>query len=139
MSKIEHLFVGGCFPTKLMARATAAHPSGLHMVMLIKRAFDRGRVLAKGRQRPVVRVSADLCVDWDLTRHMRRRIVAALEAAGLIIVEERRRGAAPLVRFADDVVFPAHDRLVPLPRVYAGSREFDVVAPTWDPTEKSPS
>jgi len=134
MSKSEPLFVAGCFPIELMARATAAHPSGLHMLMLIKRAFDRRRVLARGRERPVVKVTADLCVGWNLSRQTRNRIIAALETADLIVVVERHRGAASLVRFADDVVFPQYDRPVPLPRVYSGT-VADMSVDLFDPSK----
>jgi DNA-binding transcriptional MocR family regulator len=128
-------YAAGCFPTELMARATAAHPSGLHMLMLIKRAFDRRRVVAKGRQRPVVRVTADLCVDWAVSRQTRARILAALEAAGLLVVEERRRGASPLVRFAEDVKFPSYARPKPLSRVHLGKGVGPSVD-VFDPSEE---
>jgi DNA-binding transcriptional MocR family regulator len=97
-----------------MARATIAHPSGLHMLMLIKRARDLRRASA-------VRVTAELCDGWPISRFTRQRIIAALEDHGLIVVEERRRGAAPLVRFADDVRFDAPGQRRPLSRPANGS------------------
>jgi hypothetical protein len=111
-----HGYVAGCFPTDLMVRATAAHPSGLHLLMLIKRAFDRRRAVTKGYDRPVVKVTPDLCAGWEMSRHVRRRILVGLEAVGLIVIVEQRKGAAPLVRFADGVVFPSYGREVPLPK-----------------------
>jgi hypothetical protein len=107
-------YVAGVFPAELMARATAAHPSGLHMLMLLKRACDLRRASA-------VRVTAELCACWPISADTRGRIVAALEDHGLIVVEERRRGAATLVRFADDVRFDAPGQRRPLSRRVNGA------------------
>jgi hypothetical protein len=127
-------YVAGCFPTELIARATMAHPAGFTMVALIKRAFDRRRTRSKGRERPVVAVTEGLCAEWEVSRFQRHRIIAALEEAGLIVVEERRQGAAPLVRFADDVRFPKFDRPKPLPRraLVRSTDQVDV----FDPSEE---
>jgi len=73
-------FLAGRFPLEWLSRAAQAHPRGLEMLLLTKRAVDMAR------EQPVT-VPDELCTEFGVTRQARYRALRALEAARLIQVE----------------------------------------------------
>lgn len=73
----QERFVAGQFHFGWLSRAARAHPRGLEMVLLVKRAVD-----LTGRQ-PVT-VPEEMCAEFGMTRQTRYRALQALEAADLV-------------------------------------------------------
>ena len=98
-------FLAGRFPLEWLSRAARAHPRGLEMLLLTKRAVDMAR------EQPVT-VPDELCAEFGVTRQTRYRALRALEAAGLIRVEWHN-GRLPRIRLREPEGLPSRCRFQP--------------------------